>query len=113
MKLTAPDIKIKVNKSNTKTLYDYLHELIINSDKYFETVTSEKLFKKIFLHHLKSTYEKVSKILFKHYHDAHDYKETLKITDAERHTLVVMFSFYPLPLDINFIDYELKQNLLK
>ena len=113
MKLTEPDIKIKLNGSNAKSLYDYLHELIVNSDKYLQPVTNEKLFKKIFIHNLKTTFEKVSKILFKRFYDVKEFTESLKVTDAERHTLIVLFSFYPLPLDINFIDYELKKNLLK
>lgn len=116
MKLTEPNIKIKVNESNLKSLTSYLYEIILNSDKYLQPWEVPKIFKKIVLHNIKEIYQKACKIQFKNFAleiYGSKYKGVLNITDAERHSLIVISSLYPLPLDINFIEYELKNQLLR
>jgi len=112
MKLTEPNTKIKVNESNLKSFTSYLHEILINSNDYLNHLTADKFFKKILLHNLKTIYENACKIQFKNFGLYH-YKGVINLSDAERQSLVKLFTFYPLPLDINFIEYELTKKLLK
>jgi hypothetical protein len=112
MKLTEPDIKIKVTRENLKTLNFYLSEILVNSNIYLEEITKDKEFKKIMLYNLQSAYEKITKIQFKNYFSQTNYKALLKFTNGERLTLVKLVIYYPLPLDINFIEYELKNKLI-
>ena len=113
MKIATPDIKIKCKVSHLNTLIRYLAELLTNYDQYIKATTQEnKNGKEICKYHLQTISEKVSKLIFNNT-TYKDIKCTLKLNHAERLTLNTITSYYPLPLDINFIEYEIKNGLLK
>lgn len=112
MKLTQPDLKIKCKYAHSKTLYEYLIEIINNSEAYLKTFISNHHVRRIYSHHLATICEKVAKQMFNHVHNQNK-NFTLKLNEAERMSLYIITSNYPLPMDINFIEYEIKNGLLK
>lgn len=112
MKLTEPDTKIKCNYVNAKTFYEYLIEVINNNEMYFKPLHIGKMHTEVYKYNLCTLCEKVSKLMFK-YVWSHSQKFTLSINHAERITLLFIVNHYPLPLDINFIEYQIKNGLLK
>ena len=113
MKLTEPDTKITVKRSNVLSLNQYIYELLTNTEEYFNIITADKTYKKILIHNIKTFYEKLNKLIFKYAYVTNEYKSSIKFTDSEKLTFVKVFSIYPLPMDINFIEYELTKKLLK
>lgn len=112
MKLTQPDLKIKCKYAHTKTLYEYLMEIINNSEAYLKTFVSNSNVRTVYKHHIATICEKVAKLMFNNLHNQQK-NFTLKLNEAERMSLYILTSNYPLPMDINFIEYEIKKGLLK
>lgn len=112
MKLTEPDLKIKLSLDQLNSLSNYLKEVITNFDKYSEPFNSHKLLRKLIEHNLKTCLEKVAKLFF---NNAFRGKKgvTLKINHSERMSLYHTTAYYALPLDINFVEFEIKNGLLK
>jgi hypothetical protein len=113
MKLTEPDTKLKLKRSNLLSLNSYLYELLTNTEDYFAHISQDKTFKHILIHNIKTVYEKVSKILFKNAYITNEFKTVFSLNEAEKLTLIKLTSLYALPMDINFIEYELTKKLIK
>lgn len=112
MKLNPTPLKIKCKVSHLNTLIRYLGHLITNHDVYLEPFVYNSTVRRIYRYHLNTLSEKVAKLIFNY--TAHvDLKCTLSITEAERLVLFEVTANYPLPLDINFIEFEIKNGLLK
>lgn len=112
MKLNEKPIKIKCRVSNLNTLMRYLRHLITNHDVYLEPFVFNSTVRRIYRFHLNTLAEKVAKLIF-NYTAETDLKCVLQITEAERLVLFEVTANYPLPMDINFIEYEIKNGLLK
>lgn len=112
MKISQPDIKVKCNLSNLQTLAGYLTELIKNHDEYLKGFVYNSTIRRLYRHQLSTLFEKVAKLIF-HNINLPAKKLSLKINESERMVLVSVSAYYPLPLDINFIEYEIKNGLLK
>ena len=110
MRLTENDLKIKCSPDNLRTLLNYLNEIADNSDLYLKLFLKKATYN-IYNYHLNGIREKVIKLLF---NNAGTGKAltTLKLSHAERIVLYDTGARYPLPLDINFIEYEIKNRLL-
>lgn len=112
MKLNTQDTKIKVKVSHLNTFIKYLAHIIDNHDDYLKTFIGNSTVRRIYRYHLNTLAEKVAKLIFNY--TAHvDLKCTLKITEAERLVLFQVTAYYSLPMDINFIEYEIKNGLIK
>lgn len=111
MKLTQPDLKIKCKYAHLKTLYDYLREIIEHHEEYLISFVFNKSVRRLYRHTLSTLCEKVAKFMFNHINEQNKLF-TLKFTDAERMVFFEVTKYYPLPMDINFIEYEIKNGLL-
>lgn len=112
MKLTQPDLMIKCKYAHIKTLYDYLIEIINNSQAYFKPCNISAHLVNIYKHNLSTLCEKAAKLMFKYVNERNK-NFSVKLNEAERMSLFFVASFYPLPMDINFIEYEINKGLLK
>ena len=114
MKLTEPNTKVKVKTAHLVTLMNYLQHLNEYKDEYLKPLGS-KITLQIYLHNLNTLREKIAKILFNHCITVkvdNDKKHNLIFTEGERITFFYVTTYYPLPMDINFIEYEIKNGLL-
>lgn len=111
MRLTEPDIKIKCTNSHLKTLLEYLSELIDHWENYSLNLFYKPVIKVVYKHHLNSIREKAIKLIFSNV-GTEKTNFTLKLNHAERITLFDISAHYPLPLEINFLEYEIKNKLL-
>ena len=113
MKLTEPDLKIKCKASHLNTLLEYLREIIENHNEYLETFIHNSTVRRIYRHNLSTLCEKVAKCVFNYININPNGKEiSLKLNYAERITLSSVVDHYPLPMEINFIEYEIKNKLI-
>lgn len=112
MKLTKPEIKVKVNRDNLISLLSYLEHLAEYLNEYSHPIIKgDKYYFNILEHNLKSITEKVINTIYKNHHK-NPYKVNITFNQAERLTLLRYASAYPFPLDIEFINYELNKNLI-
>lgn len=112
MKLTQPDLKIKCKLAHLKSLCEYLTEIVNNHDDYLKPFVNPSTLRRIYRHNLATILEKTAKLIFNHINEPNK-NLTLKFNEAERMTFFSVSAYYPLPLDINFIEYETKKGLLK
>lgn len=112
MKLTEPDLKIKVRVSNLSSFCYYLSEILKHYEKYVNNELFSNSINGIIKHSLQTLLEKSGKLALRHL-SLRDVKCTLSINYAERLALYELTARYPLPLEINFIEYEIKNGLLK
>lgn len=111
MRLTEPEIKIKCTNGHLKTLLEYLSEITDHWQDYSLSLFYKPVIKSVYKHHLNSIREKVIKIIFSNV-GTDKINFTLKLNHAERITLFDISAHYPLPLEINFLEYEIKNKLL-
>lgn len=114
MKLTEQNTKIKVKAQHIVTLMNYLQHIDEFKNDYLKPLFN-KITLEIYIHNLNLLREKLAKVLFNHCISGKISKEknhTLTITEGERLTLYHVTSHYPLPMDINFIEFEIKNGLL-
>ena len=113
MKLTKPEIKVKINKDNALSLLSYLNHLSEYFPEYMEPITKGDIFYyHILEHNCKSLSGKVINTIVKNQYK-NGFKTNLTIDHAERCFLLRLVSAYSLPLDIEFINYELNKNFIK
>lgn len=112
MKLTQPDLKVRCTYSHIKCLYEYLMELYNHFDEYVQPLNYDLPARAIYKHYLATICEKIAKLMFKHVHKPRT-KFKVTINQGERMVLLVFFSWYDIPTYIQFIQYELKNGLLK
>lgn len=112
MKLTKPPLKVKVNRENLLSLLNYLNHIHDYKSEYLNPlIKSDKFIYIILAYNLESIIEKVINTIYKNHHKT-PYKTNLQFNEAERLTLIKLAIYYPLPLDIEFINYELQKNLI-
>ena len=115
MKLTQNETKIKLNKSNLFSLSQYLTHLAEFSNTYMKPHFNNITYL-LHLHNVNTIREKVGHIFYKSISieiKAIDLKHTLKLTEGERLTFYAITTHYPLPMDINFIEYEINKRMIK
>lgn len=113
MKLTEPDLKIKCKADHLNTLLEYLKEIIEHHNEYLQSFVHNSTVRRIYRHNLSTLCEKTAKAVFSNINLSGVKKNiTLKLSYAERITLSSVVDYYPLPLDINFIEYEIKNKLI-
>lgn len=110
MRLTENDLKIKCSADHLRTLLSYLNEIATNSEAYLKMFLKEPV-RKIYEHNINAIREKAIKLLFNGTGSGR-INHNLKLSHAERIVLYEVGARYPLPLDINFIEYEIKNRLL-
>lgn len=111
MRLNESDIKIKCSESHLKTLLEYLSEMVEHHEDYFKTFIHNSTMRRIYRFHLNGLREKIVKLLFRSA-GTQKINFTLSMSHAERITLFDVSANYPLPLEINFLEYEIKNKLL-
>lgn len=110
MKLTENDLKIKCSADHLRSLLSYLNEIATNSEAYLKLFLKAPV-RKIYEHNVNAIREKVIKLLFNGTGSGR-INHSLRLSHAERIVLNELSDRYPLPLDINFIEYEIKNRLL-
>lgn len=111
MQLNESDLKIKCSESHLKTLLEYLSEIVEHHDDYLKPFVYNSTMRRIYRFHLNGLREKIIKLLFRTY-GTQKLNFTLRMSHAERITLFDVSANYSLPLEINFIEYEIKNKLL-
>ena len=112
MKLTKPEIKVKVNRDNLLSLLNYFEHLSEYLPEYLTPIVKDdKFYFNILEHNIKTITEKVLNTIYKNHHK-NPYKVNLIFNEAERLTLLRLNTSYNLPLDIEFINYELNKSLI-
>lgn len=113
MKLTLQPVKIKANREQLLSFLQYLNHLSDYLPEYLTPLTPDRFYKEILKENLKAITEQVIRAIFNNSHkDTTKIKIPLKLSHEQRIVLIVLTSAYPLPLDINFIEYEIKNKLV-
>lgn len=108
------DVKIKCNLTQLNSFVEYLKEILTNYDQYLNCNFNNKFQYEVMRHEITTLSEKTMKLFISKAFRGHkDKKFTLSITHTQRISLFNITALYPLPLDINFIEYEIKNGLLK
>lgn len=104
-------IKVKLTYSQGSMLLAYVNELLINFKEYIKPIENSTAKQPLYFQHLLNVFKplmryQVNQALTKKNH-------VLKLNQAERFTLLLFTANYELPMAINFIEHELKNQLFK
>lgn len=104
-------IKIKLTYLNALSINAYLLEIIKNNEAYLFVIEQSKAKQAVYLQHIINLFKPLSRHVLNHALTKKNF--LLKLNPGERFTLVLITAQYPLPLDINFIEWEIKNQLFK
>lgn len=112
MNLPVNYLKLKLSLQQLNSFSDYIREILLNYKSYSASFILDKITINIFEESLKTLLAKTV-ILSVNGYFTNKKKISVKVEYTERMALVYVTGIYPLPLDVNFIEYEIKNGLLK
>lgn len=111
MKFSSPDLKFKCKLEHLHTFLEYLREIDRHFIYYSEVFNVGATYKALIKENVLKISEKTAALIFKY---AGENKKliTVKLTHTERLSMLTLINHFPLPLQINFFEYEITNKLI-
>jgi len=103
MKLTPPDLTVKTTKEDLTVFTNYLGHC--RSTGITDTISALQMYS------YKTLLEKCFKLCFKYLLKKADHKVNLKVNEAERILLSILFKSEPIPAGISYMEFTIINNL--